>query len=318
MIYNTVRMILYIVIPIAALTACAKVSEVPPREPISAAEVKRIASEVETITNAKVEAWNSGDFEAIQALYTDDIVFTEVTMDVHIVGIDDFMEMARGFIQSFPTLRRQVTNHFIGLEDSFATIDYWSFSLGGHPFTPSDPYLWVHLSQIRGDRYSSWTLFEGPEFIEKRADVIVDKSRFDEARLLLSSYASAWSSGDANLVGKLYADSAIRKDTIFQESQQGSEAMSSFARSFFAWYPGARWTLLQTFGEWAGESPTIGGTYKVEVSDATNQPCEVLVAVLLKASEGKITNETLYYEPDSNHQVRLGKISSKRIILGYL
>ena len=115
-------MILYIVIPIAALTACAKVSEVPPREPISAAEVKRIASDVETMTNAKVEAWNSGDFEAIQALYTDDIVFTEVTMDVHIVGIDDFMEMARGFIQSFPTLRRQVTNHFIGLEDSLATI----------------------------------------------------------------------------------------------------------------------------------------------------------------------------------------------------
>ena len=75
--------------------------------------------------------------------------------------------------------------------------------------------------------------------------------------------------------------------------------MSSFARSFFAWYPGARWTLLQTFGEWAGESPTIGGTYKVEVSDATNQPCEVLVAVILQASEGKITPEALYYEPAS-------------------
>ena len=193
----------------------------------------------------------------------------------------------------------QVTNQFIGLEDSLATYDYWGFSLGGHTFTPSDPYLWVHLSQTRGDRYSSWTLFEEPESIEKRDDVIVDKRRFDEARSLLSSYGSAWSSGDANLVGKLYTDSAIRKDTIFRESQQGSEAVSSFARSFFAWYPGARWTLLQTFGEWAGESPTIGGTYKVEVSDTTSQSCEVLVAVLLKASESKITNESLYYEPDS-------------------
>ena len=140
----------------------------------------------------------------------------------------------------------------------------------------------MHLSQIRGDRYSSWTLFEEPKSIEKRDDVIVDKRRFDEARSLLSSYGSAWSSGDANLVGKLYADSAIRKDTIFRESQQGSEAVNSFARSFFAWYPGAQWTLLQTFGEWAGESPTIGGTYKVEVTDSANQPCGIHVAVLLK------------------------------------
>jgi hypothetical protein len=82
----------------------------------------------------------------------------------------------------------------------------------------------------------SWTLFEGPESIEKRDDVIVDKGRFDEARSLLSSYGSAWSSGDANLVGKLYADSAIRKDTIFQESQQGSETMSSFASWSFNSY----------------------------------------------------------------------------------
>jgi hypothetical protein len=219
-------------------------------------------------------------------------------MGDHYVGIDDFMGMARGFVQYFPSLRRQVTNQFIGLEDSLATYDYWGFSLGGPMYTKEDPYLWVHLSQTRGDRYSSWTLFEGPESIEK-SDVIVDKRRFDEARSLLSSYSSTWSSGDPSTVSALYADNAVREDTIFGEHQEGSTAVASFAKSFFSWYPGAQWTLHQVFGEWAGESPTIGGTYAVEVTDSANQPCEVLVAVLLQASEGKITHEALYYEPDS-------------------
>ena len=298
MFHKTFRMILYTVFSIAALTACTKASEVPPREPISAAEVEKIALAVETMTNAKVEAWNTGDFEAIQALFTDDIVFTNATLGDHLIGMDEFMGMARAFVQYFPSLRRQVTNHFIGLEDSLATYDYWGFSLEDYWFTQDDPFLWVHLSQTRGDRYSSWTLLEGLESIEK-SGWYVDRGRLDEARSLLSSYSSAWSSGDQGIVGKLYADSVIRKDTIFRESQEGSEAVSSFAKLFFTWYPGAQWTLLQSFGEWWGESPLIGGTFSVEVTDTAKQPCEVLVAVLLQASAGKISHETLYYEPDS-------------------
>ena len=100
-------------------------------------------------------------------------------------------------------------------------------------------------------------------------------------------------------VAVLYSNDAMRIDTLFQEKQEGQEDLTSFAEIFFAWYPEAQWTLLQSFGEWNGEAPLIGGTYAIEVTDSTKQPCEVLVAVLLQTSEGKITNEDLYYEPDS-------------------
>jgi ketosteroid isomerase-like protein len=125
------------------------------------------------------------------------------------------------------------------------------------------------------------------------------KKRFDEARSLLSSYQSAWSSGDSIRVAELYSNDAVRTDTLFHEKQEGQEAITSFAESFFAWYPDALWILLQSFGEWQGESPIIGGTFAVEVTDSANQTCEVLVAVLLQASEGKIAHESIYYEPDS-------------------
>lgn len=61
----------------------------------------------------------------------------------------------------------------------------------------------------------------------------------------------------------------------------------------------ARSGIIQALGEGKGETPTIGGTYAVELTDSANQPCEVLVVVLLQASEGKITHEALYYEPES-------------------
>ncbi len=139
MIHNTFHMILYIVIPIAALTACAKVSEVPPREPISAAEVKRIASAFETITTANAEAWDAYDFDAMKALYTDDIVFTEATFGDHIVGIDEVMSMARGMSVSYADMRRKITNHYIGLEDSLSVYDYWNW-FGS---TEENPFLYV-------------------------------------------------------------------------------------------------------------------------------------------------------------------------------
>ncbi len=298
MIRKKLLMILYIVIPIAILYACAKVSEVTPREPISATEVKKSASKLETLTDAMVEAWNSGDLEVIQTLYTDDIVCTDATFGDHLVGIDELRSMGREFLQYFPSLRRQVLYHFIGLEESLATFDYWGFSWATHEFTPEDPFLWVHLYQTSGNHFSSWTLLEGLESIEK-SGYSVTTGRLDEARSLLNSYSYAWSSGNPNTVSDLYARNAVRDDSLFREHQEGSTAIASFARSFFSWYPNIRWKLFQSFGEWNEDDYRIGGIYATQITDSTNQPCEVLVAVLLKAPEGKITNESLYYEPDS-------------------
>lgn len=269
----------------------------PIRLSVSTTEIERIASKFKTITNAKVEAWNSGDIEAIQALYTDDIIFIDTTFSDHLVGIDAVMVMAREFVSSFPLLRRKATNHFISREDSLAVYDYWGFQLGPAEFTPDNPMLHTFLLETQDDLISYWTLFYGLETMEKAR--LTSKERLDEAKTLLLSYSSAWSSGNPNIIAELYTNGVVRKDTIFEEFLEGNEAISSFAKSFFAWYPNAKLTLLQAFGKGKGESPTIGGTYAVEVIDNANQPCKIFIAVLLKASGGKITNEALYYEPDS-------------------
>jgi hypothetical protein len=180
------RMILYIVIPIAALTACAKVSEVPPREPISAAEVQRIASAFDTITKANAEAWNEYDFDAMKALYTDDIVFTEATFGDHIDGIDEVMVMARGMSKRFPDMRRRITDHYIGLEVSLCVYDYWNW-FGS---TEENPFLYVFLYKTRDHKISNWTLYEGSESILKAG--YASQDLVDNVNLLLSNYQSAW------------------------------------------------------------------------------------------------------------------------------
>jgi hypothetical protein len=205
--------------------------------------------------------------------------------------------MAREFVSGFPLLRRKATNHFISREDYLAVYDYWGFKLGPAELTLDNPMLLTFLLETRDDLISYWTLFYGLETMEKAR--LTSKERLDEAKTLLLSYSSAWSSGNPNIIAELYTNSAARKDTIFGEFLEGSEAISSFAESFFARYPSAKLTLLQAFGEGKGETPIIGGTYAVEVTNSTNQPCDVLFGVLLQASEGKITHETLYYEPDS-------------------
>ena len=101
------------------------------------------------------------------------------------------------------------------------------------------------------------------------------------------------------MVGGLYARDAVREDTIFQERQEGREAITSFAESFFAWYPGAQWNLLLPFGDGRGDAPVMGGVYAIRVSGPGDQPCEVHVAVLLKTSDDQIVHEALYYRADS-------------------
>jgi ketosteroid isomerase-like protein len=293
MFHKQIQQIVCLLFSIIVITSCTKSSQLPARELASAAEVKRIASAFDTITKANAEAWNAYDFDAMKALYTDDIVFTEATFDDHIVGIDEVMSMARGMSVSYADMRRKITNHYIGLEDSLCVYDYWNW-FGS---TEENPFLYVFQLKTSNNIISNWTLFEGLESAEK--SYFASKQRLDEARSLLSEYQSAWSSGDSTTVAGLYSGDAVRTDTLFQEKQEGQDAITSFAKSFFAWYPGIKWTLNQSFGEWKGTSPTIGGTYSIMVNDYANQPCEVHIAVLLQAPEGKITHETLYYEPDS-------------------
>ena len=292
-----VRRIVLLALLIGALASCRAKRVVPPRESAPAAEVERIAEAFEAVTSAVVEAWGSGDVEAVRELYTDDIVHHDKSFGAHIVGIDHVANMASSFMIQFAGMQSQVTETFIGSEDSLSVWELWNIQLG-HEFTQGDPLVEVDLLETRGDRISHWTLFYGLDTLEKVAGSSTTE-RLDKARSLLSSYGSAWSSGKAQSVGDLYARDAVRVDTIFQERQEGREAIMSFAEAFFAWYPGAQWNILLPFGDGRGDEPVTGGVYAIRMSGPGGQPCEVHVAVLLNTFEDQIVQEALYYEPDS-------------------
>jgi hypothetical protein len=276
---------------IANLAACA--GPRTPR-PASAAQVERIAAAFDTITDAFISAWfDKKDLQAIRALFTNDIVHHDPTFGAHVVGIEPVLSTAQELLVDYPSMRCNIKNRFIGLGDGILTYECWDFFLGAARFTQDNPVLEVDLLQTRGDRISYWTLFYGLDSLEEMGVHLSD-----EARPLLSSYGSAWSSGDPSIVGSIYAGDAVREDTILGELQNGSEAITSFAETFFARHPGAEWTPLHAFGE-GSASIDLGGTFSVLAADPTGQSCQVLVAVVLQASGSRIVHEALYYDADS-------------------
>ncbi len=291
------RRIALLALLVVSVASCGEERVVTPRELASATEVERIAADSETIISVGVEAWNSGVAETIRAVYTDDIVHHDDTSGMHIVGIEDVAEMATTVMLFFPSYQNRVTDWYIGSEDILAVYEIWNLGLGGYEFTEDDPLVEVDLLETRGDRISYWTLFHGLDSLEKRSKATPERT--EEARAILSSHGSAWSSGNPRIVGDLYTSNAIREDTLFGERLEGPEHIRSFAESFFAWYPGAQWNLRLPFGDGQGESPVTGGTYVISVSGPGGQSCEVHAAVLLKTFEDQIVHEALYYEPES-------------------
>ena len=288
----------FIALLVITVTSCRMKPAVAPREPASIAEVERIARTFERVAAAHVDAWFPGDTdggaEAVRALYTEDIVHQDQTFDAHIAGIDELAELASNFVLFFPSAETEVAGQFIGTEDSLVSYEIWDFRLEGHGFTRDDPLVEVDLLETREGLISHWRLFYGLDSIESfRAS---DMRATDEARALLASYASSWSSKEPSKIAGLYASDAVREDTIFGERQEGRGAIASFADSFFASYPGAQWDLLLAFGDGKGEDPMTGGVFAITVGEGA---CEVRTAVLLKASEDRIVHESVYYEPDS-------------------
>ena len=264
-----------------------------PHQPTSLADAQRIASAFEKLERAQRDAWESGDASTFRAAYTADAVMLDKTFGDHFVGIDQIVGIFDTMLVIAPSWTSQVTDRYIGLEEEITVDNLWNLELGGYKFTQADPLVEVDWLQTRDDRISYWTLFYTLDSLEKiyRAS----SGRLAQAGSLLSSYQSAWSSGDPQALSRLYAIDAVREDSLFGERQSGREAVASFARSFFAWYPGTQWSLSLVFGEGRGDAPGTGGLFTIPVSDSNGWRCEVRVAVLLQTSQDQITRESLFY-----------------------
>jgi ketosteroid isomerase-like protein len=291
-----VRPIALLALLAVALVSCGVEPATAPREPAPAAEVERTAAAFEDVTSAMVEAWDSGDVDAVRELYTDDIVHHDTSFGAHIVGIDAVARMASNVTAEYAGMQSRIADRLVGSNDSLDVWEVGNITLGSYEFTQDDPLVEVDLLETRGDRISYWTLLYSLDTLEK---VGRSGERLDKARSLLSSYGSAWSSGDPRIVGDLYAPDAVREDTIFGERAEGRRAIRSFAESFFAWYPGAQWKLLLPFGDGRFQAPVVGGVFAITVSGPSGEGCEVHAAMLLETSDDEIVHETLYYGADS-------------------
>lgn len=285
---------------ILLLSACNPSTNNSPlvREPLSSEEITQRAEAFEAVVAKNAEAWNAKDIDTIQAVLTDDIHFVDVSGGDNLKGTSQVITMARVFCNFFPDLQRKATSHYIGVEEGVAIYDYWGWRIGGKEYTPEDPWIYAFLYKTQDDLISEWNLFEGIEELETH---FLSESASVETRSVISSYASAWSSGEPKSVAAMYAKDAVHRDSLFKESQQGSKAIKAFAESFFTTYPDATWTPMEMFGEkkFRDKPQAVGSSFNIEVTNPSGIPCDLEAVVLLYVLEGKIIQEDIYYEPDS-------------------
>jgi ketosteroid isomerase-like protein len=272
------------------------------RQIISADKINQTAYDFRRLTDANRAAHNAHDFEAIEALFTDDIYFRDVTFGDNITNIKDFMKMTRNFLGYFPDLQWKTTDYFIGSQ-KMVTIDaFWGGNWGMNPdivYTEEAPLMHVFIFEKRDNRISSWQAFYGFDFLNDNG--LLSAPIAAEMQSWPSTYAAAWSSLDPEAVGDLYAKDAIRQDALFEESQEGRSAIQTFAKAFFAWHPNAIWTPQMLFGEkkWRDKPQAVGSTFSIQLTDPNSKVCEITAIVLLHVMEGQIVQEEVYYKPES-------------------
>jgi ketosteroid isomerase-like protein len=284
-------------IALLVAASCGGKPETSTRTPASLADVNEADLAFEALARAQVDAWNSRDRQAVKVLFAEDAVAEDATFGDYAVGTDHIaglVAMVSGF---GPSWQARLKDRYIGLQDGLALDELWNLRFGMSEFTQDDPIVEVDWLRTRDSRISHWTLFYGLDFMEKVG--ATTPLRPDQVKSLLSRYQMAWSSGSEREVANLYSSDAIRQDMVFQERLEGRKAIASWASSFFAWYPGAQWSLALAFGEGSGQSPTTGGLYGISVRDLRGEPCQVQAAVLLHTSQDLIVDEVLYYQAES-------------------
>jgi ketosteroid isomerase-like protein len=247
--------------------------------------VRARAAALQSAEGAQIAAWNSRDLDAVRAVYSDDIVHHDG--QPLFVGIEAVLAMVREMYRQFPELGGRLGGVYIGREDGFGVWEWW----GVFRFTEDSPGVEYDLLETRDGRISYWTLFYDPDLLNRSGSPRLNLK-------LLEDYTAAWSSADPETVVRLYAEDAVREDTVLQERQEGQAAIRTFAASFFGAFPGAVCELLEPFGE-SAPGIRLGGVYAFHVTDELDQPCAVRMLVLLEPSEGVIVNERVFYDAES-------------------
>jgi len=261
-----------------------------PRSPLSADEVRTITAEFDRIANANLTAWNNHDLEPMRQVYTDDVRVYENGDFPDYQGIDFVLSIMNTYVLGMsPNFEYSWVDIYIGRGAGFSVMD-----LSGNNeelgFTKENPEHEYDLFTLREGRIAELWLYWDSEYWTAMEVNFNMKP--------LQDYAIAWSSGEPEAVGSLYESQAVRSDSLFGETEQGSTAIKEFAANFFTWYPGVSIELQKSIQ--LGPQ-YVGGVYEIHVSDQAGQPCVVRTIILLKRPlyDYFISNESVYYQPDT-------------------
>lgn len=222
-----------ILICIFLLSACGR-DILEARAPLSAAKITQFRECFCALTDANRDAHNAEELDAIQALFTEDMLYEDRTFRDHLVGTKEFMSMTRKMFQFFPGFQWKTTGYFIDGERLLTITEFWEMSWTGNPkdkYTEEDPFIHVFLFEREGDLISSWRLFYGWEDLQENQEISETEAK--QMKSQVAVYADAWSSKNSKALSELYAKDAVRKDLLFDESQEGTKRHQSFCRVFF-------------------------------------------------------------------------------------
>jgi len=287
-----------IILTFFALAACGGTPPQPvARETVPLTDVSHMENEFAGLARAQVDFWNSQDQKAAHTLFTEDASFLDWTFGDHVEGPDAIYGIVAAVAASDPDWHSSAREWFVGRQDGIAVSDMWNVNLGYGMYTREHPLVEVDWLHLRAGQIYSWRIMYGFDSLDKSNFMLT--SRADEIRALLTSYQTAWSSGDPQQVADLYASDGVRQEPLLGVKQEGREAILSYAKSFFAWYPSVQWEFTQPFGEVAPKTPLSGGIFTIHALGSDGKPCDVRAAVLLQDTAGKINHEYVYYDTHS-------------------
>jgi ketosteroid isomerase-like protein len=223
-------------------------------------------------------SWDAHDLEAFGAFLSDEeFLFVEPGRRI------GSKEVFIGFMAPFLTDPEHVgaTGRRFHVGDAELIEPYLTWGFGGA--TEGDPLVQVDLFSVRDEKITSIQALYGADLLRRYLGV--------DPTDLIRRYEAAWSSGDVGLVDALYADDAVRGESLYRIELRGSEAIARDAAAFLQRHPGVSATLIEPYV--FGDAATGGGTLRL----ADDTGCDIEYTVLLETDEaGLITRERVYYD----------------------
>lgn len=258
-------------------------------------EITMLGEKCEALHKSHIDAWDSRDSENLRLIYSEDIVHFDGRPIF--VGIDQVVDMARAMFIQFPNLQMEVGKTYISKDACLGTWTFW----GIFGISENDPGLEFDLLETQDGKISFWRLYYGQNYFDS-----LNKDMVDDDFLL--NFASSWSSGRSNKIGKLYAQDANLEDSLHGISVKGNQPIKEYASGFFAKSPEAKWELVYPFAEddveWGFKEqypfPSQGGIFSITIIDAEGNPCEIRAVVILTPNEERaIQTQKIFYEANT-------------------